>query len=365
MSKLKVIHTLYSGLGGHSAVVFPMLESAFSKSLENLLIFYGVEPVADSTLEYVEKIGINTFYIPKKRWQYRKPFRRFKHLLETHQPQGIIVHNSELLLPALSYSKRNKDCTVVYVEHQDQDKKGFVLRKLSKKAAQKANAVVCLNPTSREQLLQKYTYECPLKVIPNGINTSVFLPKKDSTSEIRTFGMASRMVEGKDHETLLKSFALALQSFPDLNLKIAGDGPTLNKHKAFAKNLKIDQSVTFLGRLDEKEMPKFYHEIDVYIQATFAETLCTSILQAMATKTPVIASDIPNNRSLMNQGDFGWLYENKNTQDLISKIEVVINDRSATNKHVENGYIEIQSKYTHDQMTKQYIQLINGTFKFN
>lgn len=363
MKRKTVIHTLYSGLGGHSSVVFPFLENSQSHVFEHVLVFYGVEPLADSTREYVEKMTVEARYLPKKRGQYRKPFRLFKKWLLEYQPTTIIVHNSELLIPALKYRKSNSDCSVVYVEHQDQTKKGFVLKRLSKIAAQKAQAVVCLNSISKEKLMDNYRYHCPIHVIPNGINTDIFQHSEHKRAEIRVLGMASRMVSGKDHPTLLKAFAQVLQKHPHLRLKIAGDGPTLNTTKELAKSLSIAGQVDFLGRINEADMPQFYREIDLYIQASFAETLCTSILQAFATKTPVIASDISNNRSLLDNGNRGFLYPSENPTALAEQIMSVIGAPAAVEKSLRAGEMAIQRSFSSEKMTERYIQLINGKFE--
>ena len=362
MSKQKIVHTLYSGLGGHSAVVFPFLESSHAKEFKHILVFYGVESVAASTRAYVKKIDQKSHYLPKKRGQYLKPFRQFKKLLQKYEPAAIIIHNSELLIPALTYRKKHKHCSVIYVEHQDQDKKGILLRRLSKIAANQAQSVVCLNANSREELLRNYRYRCPIHVIPNGINTDLFIPKSSKKSEINVLGMASRMVKGKDHPTLLEAFSLVLNKHPHLRLKIAGDGPTLNTIKHLAEKLSIANQVDFMERIDEADMPDFYRGIDLYIQASFAETLCTSILQAFATKILVIASDIPNNCSLLNDGRRGLIYKSENPTSLAEQITTVIENPTAFDQYIQSGYEAVQERYNADHMSQRYKQLIKGDF---
>ena len=363
MKRKTVIHTLYSGLGGHSAVVFPFLEDPQSREFEHVLVFYGIEPLADSTKDYVKSLGIKAHYLPKKRGQYRSPFIQFKKWVLQYQPVAIIVHNSELLIPAMKYRKSNSDCSVIYVEHQDQSKKGFVLKRLSKIAARKAQAVVCLNTASRSDLENHYTYHSPIHIIPNGVNTELFLPYTKVSPEIRTLGMASRMIPGKDHPTLLKAFAQVLLKHPNLRLKIAGEGPTLNEIKDLAASLSIENNVDFLGRLDESDMPQFYRTIDLYIQASFAETLCTSILQSFATAKLVIASDIPNNRNLLDHGKRGVLYPSGNAKALAEKIMTVVESPISFQDMIQAGELAIQETFSANQMTRRYIQLINGKFE--
>lgn len=358
--KGKVIHTLYAGLGGHAAVVFPFLEADVSKDYDHALVFYGVEKTDPNTLEHAQNIGANTVSITKKPKQYLKPFKEFRSILNEEHPSAIIVHNSELLWPALNWKRLHPDCKVIYVEHQDESKKGFILKRLSKTAAKKADYTVCLNQATAVQLNEKYNYRNPLVVIPNGINTDLYRPKEKTIQKV--IGMASRMVTGKDHETLLKAFAILYQADKTFRLEIAGDGPTLKNSISLAKSIGIEAAVKFHGRLPENQMPNFYDGLDFYVQATFAETLSTSILQAMACKVPVIASTIPNNAVLINHETTGLLFTNKDEKELAEQIMRLVEETDLYQNMTTNARQKIVEYYSHNTMAAGYVQLINGKF---
>lgn len=355
--KQNIIHIIYSGLGGHANVLFPLLETDFKDNFSHTIIFYGIENMLPEYKSKANELGVDYIEIKKNPKQFRKPFKKCYSILNKIKPSSIFIHSSELLIPALYYS-RKVDCQVIYIEHENNATKGFVLNNLSKIALKYANNVVCLNDSYKTELENKYTLKSKLEVISNGINTEKFKPKDHKPNTVLNIGMASRMVEGKDHKTLLKSFAFINSKLPKTRLYIAGDGPTLKKTKDLVENLNISKSVTFLGLINETEMISFYKNLDIYVQATLSETLSTSILQAMSSELCVVASDIPNNKLLIEENETGWLYLNESFEDLSSKIINIIEDEPNSLRVRKNAREEIKRNFSIKIKSQQYQNLI-------
>ncbi len=357
MNKPKVIHVLYSGLGGHGNVVFSLMETQFREDFEHILVFYGVEKVRQEYLDKAKEIGIKTYSILKKPKRYLKSFKNFKQILVIEAPKSIIVHNSELLFPALSYKKKNKACTTFYVEHQTNHAKPFLLRVLTRKALKHATNVVCLSENYKTELVQVHGFENKIVVIPNGINTEKYVPT-NAPSEEKFIGMAARITSIKDHFNLIKAFKQIVKTNPSWQLKIAGTGDQLEKIKALVRSEKLGNHVHFLGLLGEEELISFYQSLTIYIHATKGETLSTSILQAMACELPIIASDITNNKPLIIPEETGWLYENENDTDLAIKINTVIKAIDIESNSGKLARKMVLDKYSNLLMAEKYRDLI-------
>jgi glycosyltransferase involved in cell wall biosynthesis len=358
MDRHKVIHVIYSGLGGHANVVFPLLESEFGKNHEHVLVFFGVEETLPDYLVKSEAIGIKTYSIQKKPRKYLKVFKQFKEILNAENPDRIIVHSSELIIPASAYRQKNQDVKVFYVEHENNQSKGRSLKFFSRYALRKANAVICLNGIYKEELEQQYKCKVPITVIGNGIDTTKFQPTKDKNEAPFKIGMASRMIPGKDHKTLLTAFKNVSKKYPNVELHIAGDGETLNETKALNTSLQLDDKVHFLGLLNEVEMLAFYGQMNAYVLATNAETLSTALLQAMACELPIITSDIPNNRLLIEPDRTGWLYEVKNSLDLEQKINALLIDSAKAKAMGTAARKKVEADFSIENSAKLYTELI-------
>ena len=350
--KPKVIHVLYSGLGGHANVVFSLLETKFGNEYENIIVFFGVDKVLEAYITKVKELGLSYYVIQKKPKVYIKPFLAFKKILKTVEPKNVIVHNSELLLPALSGK-----CKVFYVEHENYLTKGRLLRFLSKVALLKSDGVVCLNQETKTHLLSNYKVKTKISIIPNGVNTQKFRQVSLAKSDF-IVGMASRMVEGKDHTTLLNAFQKVLHLYPNIKLHIAGNGETLIDVKTLCASLDISDSVVFLGLLDEIQMLDFYQSLSVYVQATHSETLSTSILQAMSCGLPTIVTDIKNNLPLISNNETGWFYIQQNSDDLCLKLVSCIKNSAEAIQVGKNARSFIKNQYSNSKMGIQYSELL-------
>jgi glycosyltransferase involved in cell wall biosynthesis len=361
MGKKKVLQTLFSGLGGHSSVAFSLLESSFGERFDNYLLFYGIEEMSDATKSRAEKSGARSAVIIKKPKRYLLPLLKFYKLLKAENPDAVIIHDSELIFPAALYKNSRPGKKVIFVEHQPNQKKSRLQWLMSDFALKRADAVVCLNESYKNELLEKFSGRRSaekIRVIPNGINTEKFNGAQRN-GRCRFIGMASRLNDTKDHQTLIKAFSLLVRDFPNLKLKLAGSGEMENKIRELVRQHGIEDKVELLGLLDEDQMVAFLNGLDLYVHATLAETLSTSILQAMACALPVITSDINNNRLLIDDGRTGYLYKNSDAGDLYRKMkyaaienytEAVALGAAARKKVVEN--------FSHQTMGEKYLELI-------
>lgn len=356
MERLKVLHVLYSGLGGHGNVVFPLLESDFGERFENQLVFFGIEPLLPAYRQnFIEK-GVNFQSILKKPRKYLRAFSKFREILAEYQPNRIIIHSNELVIPSVRYSKTT-DCKVFYVEHENNDTKGLSLRYFTKYALTRADGVVCLNQNYADELKERYNCNAPISVISNGINTEKFKPSEKRITD-PIIGMASRMIPGKDHTTLLQAIQIARQQIPNIKLKIAGDGETYVSVKSQIKTLSLDSSVELMGLLSEDEMVQFYNSIALSVLATKSETLSTTILQSMSCGLPVITSDIKNNSLLIESGKTGWLYRDGDAADLAKKIILAFSDLQVSKKIGTKAREKIMESFSNQTMSYKYSALI-------
>lgn len=355
----KVIQTLYSGLGGHASVVFSLLDSEFGKEFDNHLVFYGIEEIP---LSYKNKLSKNTVSynsIIKKPKQYIYPLYKFYNLLKRELPHTIIIHNSELVIPAYIYKKRKNKINIIFVEHEPNHIKNRINWFLSKFSLKKADVVVCLNETYKNELLKKYEPSAVIKVIPNGINIENFKRVK-KISECKALGIAARITKTKDHKILIEAFSLLIKIYPFLQLKIAGSGDEENGLKEAISQLNLENNIQMLGMLNEDEMIKFLNDIDLYVHATSAETLSTSILQAMACELTVVTSDIKNNQVLIDTGINGYLYKNQSSEDLFQKMKYAIENFEEAKKLGIAARKKVIQNYSNQKMGESYLKLIKS-----
>ena len=118
-------------------------------------------------------------------------------------------------------------------------------------------------------------------------------------------GCVGRLVPVKDHSTLLRAFALTLTSNPNVHLLIVGDGPCRASLVALADDLALGSAVTFAGqRLDTLN---YYQLCDVSALASESEGFPNTLVEAMAARCPVVATNVGGNVDAVIDGDTGFL----------------------------------------------------------
>jgi glycosyltransferase involved in cell wall biosynthesis len=103
-------------------------------------------------------------------------------------------------------------------------------------------------------------------------------------------GYAGALTRDKGVDQLLEAMT-RLKSFKNVHLLVAGGALSHHKWEEFVKEAGLRQ-VHFLGQLYHQDMPGFMASLDLYVIPSFAETLPTTLLEALATGTPVMATGV-------------------------------------------------------------------------
>ena len=148
--------------------------------------------------------------------------------------------------------------------------------------------------------------------------------------------------KNKNHEVAIR----ALANLKDMDFKyiICGSGPLKEYLLKLASSLGINDKVKLLGyRYDINEICK---ASDIFIFPSIREGLPVSVMEAMASKLPVICSDIRGNKDLIDEGKGGFLFNsNKGERYLTEKIKLLILDDKLSIKMGEYNY---QKAYKYD-----------------
>lgn len=358
---MKVLHVLYSGLGGHSNVFFSMLKADQPGSFRYEALFNGVElPRAENT-ERCNVMGVPWYYVPKKPgkhisfiWQMSKMIRRSK-------PRIVFLHASvnvpaAVLAKLLSFSRLKIIVRETQANHLKTKAEWFSL----KLALLFANKVVFLSDAyaaTVKQTIPRWYIDRKVAVIPNGLDLDLFRPgSKQSGNSAVILAMQSRIVAIKDHVTLLQALDLVRQQQPQLlvKLKIAGEGNMEPVLKQLAQKLKIESLVDFAGLLPESALPEFLQTCDIYIHASLGETMSTAIMQAMACKLPIVASDVDGINNMLENGKTALLVQPKQPQLLADAIMTLINNRTMQGQLASAAFAEAVNKFSNKKMFEAY-----------
>lgn len=337
--KNSVAHIIYSGLGGHSAVLFALLEGGFMRGAQHTIVFAGVEEPPKEYIRRCEALKVKWHYVPK---QAGKKYLKFMFSIRNK----LIELNSEILflhglaaIPAIALIKFfsfGRKPFILVRETQANDLKSVRDWVSLGLAHRFADSVVHLTEeASKGALLRlgKIADVSKVSVVGNGLDTDFYCPvtHTEHMNGVIHIGMQSRLQPNKDHSTLIKAFSLVRDRHPDkkLHLHIAGDGSTYQTIEQMVKTNNLSQITTLHGLLDQYHLRDLLQRLDIYVHCTHGETMSTAIMQALSCGLPVIASNVAGVSNMVLR-DVGMLYQPGNVDDLAEKINVLIaNSESA------------------------------------
>lgn len=160
------------------------------------------------------------------------------------------------------------------------------------------------------------------------------------------FVTIARFQEPKDYYTLLKAF-ISLKSH-DWLLEIVGDGPDFDKNYDIVKKANRLDKIIFIGRSDN--VADILNKADVFLLISKSEGFPRSILEAMRSKLPVIATNVGGIKESVFDGVNGFLVATENVNELSIKINQLIIDHEMRIKMSKNSERLFFENFTFSKM---------------
>lgn len=224
----------------------------------------------------------------------------------------------------------------------------YILKKrLQNYAFKKADLIHAWGNSMAEHMKESNVDMDKVMILPKGINLD-FFQFNDASDGTLINAVVTRSLEPEyKHDLILKAFSIVKQKNIPFKLTIIGDGTELKKLKWLAKELKIDNEVNFVGRINNNDIPKFLQQANFYISTPITEGVSASLFEAMACGCLPIVSDLPGNRSWIQQKENGILVTIENEFKLAEEIEWAFKNTDFTKKAiVENRkFVEENANY--------------------
>lgn len=152
----------------------------------------------------------------------------------------------------------------------------------------------------------------------------------------------------------------------DVKLIIVGEGPLEKQLKRQAESQR--NKISFLGGKTHEELKKIYASADIFVAPSITakdgdkEGVPTTIMEAMASGLPVIASDSSGIPEVVSDGENGFLTEEKNVEDIAKKITLLI-ENADLYKRLKNGAINDSKDFDYNIIGEKYANIIRECLK--
>jgi glycosyltransferase involved in cell wall biosynthesis len=168
-----------------------------------------------------------------------------------------------------------------------------------------------------------------------------------------------RFVSSKDFPTALYSFKLLLEKNRDKKIKylIIGYGPLESKIRALAKDLNIQNEIEIL--IKPPNIPEILKKCNIYLSTSLYEGLSNSIMEAMVSGLPIIATNVGDNGYLIKDSYNGFLVPCGEINMIAEKLEYLINSENVRNALGNNGHQIIQNEFSEEKFMEYYLKLFS------
>lgn len=230
---------------------------------------------------------------------------------------------------------------------------------LERLLARISTCIIVISPNQKFDIVEKYKIVIPEKVvlIRYGFELERFLYlkknhqlKQELSLNEHDFliGIVGRLVPIKNHEMILQVLLQLHRQAIKAHLCIVGDGELRQKLISSVKEKKITKYVHFLGwRLDIKTI---YAGIDVLALTSLNEGTPFTIIEAMASQIPVIATSVGGVTNLINDGKTGFLCDVNNTTEMREKIKQLWLDSNLKQEIIQNAQKAVAQTYHYSRL---------------
>jgi glycosyltransferase involved in cell wall biosynthesis len=362
MGKIKVIHIITRfDKGGAAENTFLTVKGLDSSRYEVILIRglshesnMGTSETraVESSLEEAGRTGVKIFTIPELVRRI-DPFNDFRtvlklirifreerpHIVHTHTSKAGILGRWAALVAGVPVIIHTPHGHVFWGYFNRWKTKLYVL--LERLTATITDRIVTLTEQEKKDHVRYHIAdENKFTVIHSGVDLSKFSDTQVNVAEMKNklgiaqgafvVGTVGRLTPVKGQKYLIEAAAKILQKTPEIFFVFLGDGELMNELKMQAASAGISDKVKFLGWLPN--VAEVMSTFDIFVLPSLNEGMGKVLVEAMAARKPIIASDIGGISDLIIHGKNGLLVSPMNSDALANSIELVLrNSRMRTN----------------------------------
>jgi sugar transferase (PEP-CTERM/EpsH1 system associated) len=311
--------------------------------------------------------GVGVLALGKRPGHDPRTFLRLARLLRRLRPDVVHSRNWSTF-DAVVAARLAGIRTVIHGEHgrdiADPEGRNRRRNRLRRACASLVDRFVTVSDDLRRWLVEEVGIPArKVTTIANGVDTVRFAPGEGTGVRARLglppagpiVGTVGRLDPVKDQATLLRAFARVRIDHPDAALVIVGDGPCRQALTTLVSELELTTSAHLVG--ERHDIAALLRALDVFVLPSIAEGMSNTLLEAMATGLPVIATRVGGNGQLVEHGVNGTLVPVQDASALAAAIGGYLGDRRRRACHGEASRRRAVERFGLDHMRAAYEEL--------
>lgn len=361
---MKILHVISSGgMYGAEAVILNMSRMMNEGPHRSLLGVF--QNFSNSNVQIHERAiqeGIESHLIPCRGQVDRLAIVGIRELVTRAEVDVVHAHGYKADI-YVYLAMRTSRTPFVSTCHNwlDNDRKASFYGFLDRWILRRYARIVAVSADVRQRLLDSGVDAQKTSMIRNGIDLRPFdhapalLKDELAWSGFPLVGLAGRLSFEKGVDIFLQSAARVLAQLPEAKFVVAGDGPEQAALDAMIDELGIRSSVRMLGR--RTDMPSFYASLDVLVSSSRTEGLPIGILEAMASRLPLVATPVGEIPALIKDGRTGMLSPVENRELLAEAIVDLLRNPEKRKQLGSAARQLVEEQFSAARMTADYLRV--------
>jgi sugar transferase (PEP-CTERM/EpsH1 system associated) len=361
--RLRILHvTSYFGRGGAEMGILKLIrglgEDEFEQEICTTRGFDEDFATSQISLDKLHSAGTH-------RQKYQFPLFRLSRVIRRYRPHVVHTRNWGGLEAVLA-ARFSAVPVVVHSEHGyevDMFAGLPIRRRLLRRILYPfADAIFAVTRELRNfHAAQAWVMPKTIKVLYNGVDTDRFQASDETRIAIRKeFGFADksfvvgsvgRLVAIKDHRTLLQAAGILAEKGLDIRVFLVGAGPEMPRLQSMASGI-LEGRVVFAG--DSDRVAELLNAMDAYVLPSLGEGMSNTLLEAMASSLPAIATRVGGNTEIIESDEHGWLFSPGDIAVLAESLSKLAENRSLGWRIGQEARNRVCTAFGLDRMMENY-----------
>jgi sugar transferase (PEP-CTERM/EpsH1 system associated) len=364
--KIKIMHVIDSlGIGGMERVVIDVANGLDAVRFEQTICCLSRRGEAANFL----RGGVRCIDLAKGDKADRLMPLKIARVIRQEQPDivhsqswsGVDTGLARLMTPGIKLVHSEHGRHVPYI-HAESLKRRIARRCLY----HLADSVFAISAEVREFYCRESGFPAErMAVIPNGIDIRR-IDEADRRGVRQEFGFiesdfvigtVARLDATKDTHTLVRAFAQLHHAQPDSRLKllIVGDGAERTNLESFVGKQELNHAVVFTGL--RHDVPRLLGAMNVFSLSSLSEGMPLTVMEAMAARLPVVATNVGALPELVEESATGFLTEPEDAAGLAERLRKLYQNPEMANLFGTNARRKVEQEFSLDRMLRRYANL--------
>lgn len=365
MAQKKILHVLQRfRIGGKEEVVKNLMLQKPQKYAPSACVLQKFGFMAKQVVD----AGLIVYHIDLsiKNDKFNNLQRLYK-IISKNDYKAIFSHDIASWYYSVILSFFLRKTKVIHVRHSFLEKEEKKIILLSFLLSLFSHKIIAVSSAIEKDMIERFRInQNKVTVIYNGIDIDkysnsvqkkIIREKFDLTEDQFVTGTVSRFFAVKNIESQIDMVERLKDIIPNyIHLIVAPLTDYGERIKKDVEKRGLQKHVRFLGF--QKDIPKILTLFNVFVLTSFSEGTPIVLLEAMASKCPIIASAVGGNVKLIEHMKNGILYDVNNTEELCHSVYKLSRDSNLVENLIKQAFVDVDEKFSIKKMLKKYEGLI-------